>query len=106
MNTEVFPHFIPTYKWIVHKGSNGYEEWCKTILLQDKPGCYLDNVGTQFESCEAELKDFVENSEFCPNLVKMEFRKSLIEKKIPEKKKDDDDAAKDAFNLDELYAET
>ena len=51
--------------------------WCKNVLLQDKPGCYLDNAGINFEgSCEAELNDFVENSPFCPELIKEELMKS------------------------------
>jgi len=50
--------------------------WCRNLLLQDKPGCYLDNVGVNFNgSCEEELRDFVNNSPFCPQLVKEEFEK-------------------------------
>ena len=45
-------------------------------MLQDKPGCTFDNVGKNFQSCEEELRDFVENSPFCPNLVKEEFEES------------------------------
>ena len=70
---EVFPYMIPTYRYVVKKGKPHYEEYCKNLLLQDKPGCTLDTVGKAFSSCEEELKDFVENSEFCPNLVKVEF---------------------------------
>ena len=85
---NVFPHFVPTYKWVVHHSSNNYEEYCKTLLLQDKPGCYFSNVGKNFESCAAELKDFVENSEFCPDLVKQEYYESLSAKREGRKKKD------------------
>ena len=67
---------IPTYRYVVKKGKPHYEEYCKNLLLQDKPGCTLDNVGQAFSSCEEELKDFVETSEFCPNLVKEEFIES------------------------------
>ena len=56
------------------------EKYCKSLLLMEKPGCYLSNVGTEFESCEAELKDFVENSEFCPNVIKENFKESQQEK--------------------------
>ena len=73
---EVFPYMIPTYRYVVMKGKPHYEEYCKNLLLQDKPGCTLDTVGKAFSSCEEELKDFVENSEFCPNLVKVEFDES------------------------------
>merc|ERR1712131_212266 len=59
------PH--PCYKWVVHKSKEQYEKYCRSLLLMEKPGCYLSNIGTEFDSCEAELKDFVENSEFCSN---------------------------------------
>ena len=78
----VFPYFIPTFRYIVHKGKPRYEEYCQNLLLQDKPGCYLDNVGKNFESCEEELKDFVENSPFCPQLVKDEFKESQSKHEI------------------------
>ena len=73
---NVFPYMIPTFRYVVKKGKKNYEEYCKSLLLQDKPGCTLDNVGKNFDSCEEELKDFVENSQFCPNLVKEEFHES------------------------------
>ena len=73
---EVFPYIIPNYRYIVKKGKPHYEEYCKNLLLQDKPGCTLDIVRKAFRSCEEELKDFVENSEFWPNLVKVEFDES------------------------------
>jgi len=74
--SQVFPYFIPTFRYVVHKGKPRYVEYCKNLLLQDKPGSYLDNVGKDFESCEMELKYFVENSPFCPQLVKDEFAES------------------------------
>ena len=74
--SNAFPHFIPTYKYVVHKGKPHYEEFCKNMLLMDKPGCYFQTVGKSFSSCEAELKDFVENSELCPDLLKKEFTES------------------------------
>ena len=73
---EVFPYIIPTFRYVVKKGKENYEEYCRCLLLQDKPGCSFDNVGKMFGSCEEELKDFVENSPFCPNLVKEEFKES------------------------------
>ena len=74
---NVFLHSIPPYRYVVNKDRKNYEDYCKSLLLQDKPGCYLDNVGTgQFKSCQEELKDFVENSEFCPQLVKDDFKES------------------------------
>ena len=75
----------PTFRYIVNKKRPNYEMWCKNVLLQDKPGCYLDNVGKNFEgSCEAELKDFVENSPFIPELIKEEFTKSQAGNEVGE----------------------
>ena len=80
---DVWPHFIPTFRYTVKKGKPMYEEFCRSLLLQDKPGCTLDNVGKvdmdgkKFESCEDELDDFVKNSEYCPALVKEEYEESL-----------------------------
>ena len=92
---KVWPHFIPTFRYTVRKGNKMYEDYCQNLLLQDKPGCTLDNVGkididgNKFENCEAELSHFVENSEYCPYLVKEEFRESQIPT--------DDPAGKDCF---------
>ena len=101
---NIFPYFLPTYKYIVNKSSPHYEDYCKTLLLQDKPGCYFSNVGKNFESCEAELRDFVENSEFCPKLVKEDFKKSQL---LPEKTrgKSDETGKTDDDPLDELLVE-
>ena len=77
------PH--PCYKWVVHKSKEQYEKYCRSLLLMEKPGCYLSNIGTEFDSCEAELKDFVENSEFCSNVIKENFKESQEEKKKKEK---------------------
>ena len=96
---NVFLNFIPSYKYVVHKGKTNYEDWCRYILLMDKPGCTLENVGKSFSSCEEELRDFVENHEFCPEVVKNDFRKS--QKVVDEAK--ETSAAGDAF--DELYLE-
>ena len=98
--SNVFPHFIPSYKYIVHKGKPHYEEFCKNLLLMDKPGCTLENVGELFSSFEEELKDFVENSEFCPNLLKKEFYES---QKVVDESKKEKYVEGDAF--DELYLE-
>ena len=68
-------------------------------MLQDKPGCTIDNVGKNFTSCEEELRDFVENSEFCPNLVKEEFKES-------QKVSDESNQEEDPFIAgDALYVE-
>ena len=66
----------------------------------DKPGCTLENVGISFSSYEEELRDFVENSEFCPDLLKEEFAES--QKTVNERKKEMSFEG-DAF--DELYLE-
>ena len=75
---EVFPYFIPTFRYVVNKSKKYYEDYCRSLLLQDKPGCTFDNVGKNFKNCEEELRDFVENSSFCPNLVKEEFKESQL----------------------------
>lgn len=113
-SVNVFPHFLPTYRYVVNKSKPNYEEFCRCILLMDKPGAYLDNVGNGFESCSEELKDFVENSPFCPQLVKDEFKESQIDVKEPEADNDKDPESKDGKTvkpkkvvqgnaLDELY---
>ena len=104
---NVFPHFIPCYRYIQHKGrgrEERYEEYCKSLLLQDKPGCTIENVGkAPFESCESELLDFVEKSEFCPQYLKAE----VIESQIPKDGHGDKDGDKhEHFGgeaLNELY---
>ena len=80
---DVWPHFIPTFQFPVKKGKEIFEEYCRNLLLQDKPGCTLDNVGKididgiQFDSCEDELAHFVRESPYCPDLIKEEFEDSL-----------------------------
>ena len=50
------------------------------MLLEDTQGFTLDNVGKNFnDSCEKELRDFVENFPLCPNLLKEEFKESQKE---------------------------
>ena len=73
---DVYPYIIPTFRYVIKKGRNNYEEFCRCLLLQDKPGCTFDNVGKNFESCEEELRDFVKTSPFGPNLLKEEFEES------------------------------
>ena len=67
--------------------------WTNQVAIYKK-------VGTLFDTCEEELKDFVDNSPFCPNLLKAEFEQS--QKEVSDKKKEKT-AEGDAF--DELYAE-
>ena len=74
-----FPVFIPVQKFLVKKTNKSYEQNCRNVLLSDKPGCYLNNVGTGFNSFEEELRDFVLNSEHCPPLIKLEFEESQLE---------------------------
>jgi hypothetical protein len=71
------------------------------LLLQDKPGCYLENVGKELESCEAELKNFVENSPYCPQLLKDDFAES----QITTKKRPETETTVGGNALDELYIE-
>ena len=75
----------PFYKYVVHKTNKLYQRYCKSLLLFEKPGCYLSNVGQGFDSYESELKDFVENSEFCPTMVKEDFKESQKEHKKKDK---------------------
>ena len=71
------PVFFPTFKYRVPYRNFKFEDWCRYMLLAEKPGCYLDNVGKNFSSCFEELRDFVENSHCCPKVVKEEFEESL-----------------------------
>ena len=66
----------------------------------DKPGCYMQNVGTLFDKCEDELKDFVNNSPYCPDALKAEFEQS---QRVVSENKKEKSVEGDAF--DELYAE-
>ena len=72
--------------YTVPKDSARYETYCKSTLLFEKPGCYLSNVGEGFDSFHDELKDFVENSEFCSDVIKDEFKDT--QKSAKEKRKD------------------
>ena len=78
-NKTTFPVFTPVPKFPVKKISKSYESMCRCILLSEKPGCYSTNVGTEFQSFEEELRDFVLNSEFCPPYIKKEFEDSQLE---------------------------
>ncbi|MCH2545601.1 MAG: AAA family ATPase [Alphaproteobacteria bacterium] len=99
---NVFPYFIPTYRYVVSCKKPHYQEWCKYILLQDKPGTNLENVGKNFDSCEAELQDFVDNSPFCPQLIKDEFKKSQNYQGLNKEGMIEDHLGD---NMDELYIE-
>ena len=93
-NTPTVPVFIPAPKFPVKKKSNSYENWCKFILLSEKPGCYITNVGKEFQSFEEELRQFVVNSEFCRDLIKEDFEESQLESQedeIPDDISDDED---------------
>ena len=45
-----FPVFSPIQKFHISKKHKSYENWCKYILLAEKPGCYITNVGKGFAS--------------------------------------------------------
>ena len=77
---KIVPIFTPTQKFNVNKKHKSYESWCKYYLLRDKPGCYITNVGKEYQSFEAEFRDFVFNSEFCPPLAKKDFEDSQLER--------------------------
>ena len=104
---KAFLHSIPSYRYIIHKGKRIYEDFCKWMLLTDKPGCTLENVGkAHFESCEEELKNFVENSEFCPELVKKDFYDSQVAVEgDPNEKPYERDAAEDLYKNPETIPE-
>ena len=96
--TQFFvPVIIPVYRYTVPSNHKKFPSYCKSVLLAEKPGCYLQNIGQGFDSVEAEMKDFVKNSEFCPQLIKDEYAECLIkgelenkdQKKDPKKDKDD-----------------
>ena len=73
------PIFSPIQKFNVKKKHKSYENSCRCILLSEKPGCYITNVGNDFQTFEEELRDFVSHSKFCPPLIKQEFEESQIE---------------------------
>ena len=74
-----FPVFSPIQKFQISKKHKSYENWCKYILLAEKPGCYITNVGKGFASFEEELRHFVLTSPFCHDVIKEDFEKSQIE---------------------------
>ena len=67
------PVILPCYIYTVPQGSKNFESYCRTILLTEKPGCYHQNVGQGFNSCQEELEEFISNSEFCPQLIKDDY---------------------------------
>ena len=74
------PVITPCYKWTVGKGSKNFDNYCRTILLSEKPGRYPSNVGSKgtiFESHEDELIDFM-NSPFCPELIKYDYKRCVL----------------------------
>ena len=76
--TKFVPVIIPIFRYPVSpKEKKNFELYCKTILLSEKPGCYPCNVGVGFENFKEELMDFVNNSPFCPQLIKEEFERNL-----------------------------
>lgn len=119
-NKNIFPVFTPTQKFPVKKKAKSYQSWCKYILLSEKPGFYISNDGTNFESYEEELKDFVINSVYCPNLVKHDFEVSQLEDDAekptddvseeedqlmvsPLQNSDDDDIIPTQFQINQLH---
>ena len=93
-NQKTFPVFTPTYHFSIKKKSKSYQNWCWYTLLSEKPGFYITNVQTNFESCEEELRHFVLNSEHCPNLIKEKFEKIQLEdgeEKLADDASDDED---------------
>ena len=66
------------------------------FLLSEKPGFYITNVGADFETYEEELKDFVLNSEYCPQLIKQDFEESQLEDDVENLT---DDASEDEDQL-------
>ena len=58
-----------------------------------------DNVRKNFTSCEEEIRDFVDNSEYCPNFIKEEFKES---RKVSNESNQEEDPfiAGDAFYVE------
>ena len=75
---EVVALISPCFMNVPNKlrSRESFELYCKSTLLEWKPGANPDNLGQDFESIEEELADFVKNSEFCPSFVKTDFEKS------------------------------
>ena len=56
------PVINPTFRYPVPRdiekpGNNQYKKYCRTMLLSEKPGCYLSNIGP-IDDLHNELKDF------------------------------------------------
>ena len=79
--------------------------------LSEKPGCYPSNVGQSspdgIVTYEAEFKEFINNSPYCPELIKYEYKKSVEKaKNLKQKSKDlekNTEAIDDISDDDELY---
>ena len=82
-NSGFVPVINPTFRYTVPRdidkpGSNQYKKYCRTVLLSEKPGCYLGNVGS-IDDVHDQLTDFVKNSQHCPQLIREEFEESQKE---------------------------
>ena len=99
-NKETFPIFTPALHFLGKKTSKSYQNQCRYILLSEKPGFYITNVQTNFESHEEELKDFV-NSQYCPALIREQFQQSQVEDDEQNSTEDEDDEV-DALILSPL----
>ena len=94
--TEFIPVISPCFMrppTNTKKAKDAYELFCRSSLLEYKPGCNPDNIKGGFDSLHEALKDFVSNDDWkdiCPRYLKSDFQIANTKKK---KKKDDANAA-------------
>ena len=75
---EAVPYCTPYFQYIPKcSKKEKHEAYCRTRLLQFKPGANPDNLLTGFENNKDCLQDFVKNDKHCPAFLKDDFETSL-----------------------------
>ena len=99
--TEHFPDFRPGFKKTPNKvQKERFERWATTKMLIYTPGAHPDTILDGFATVEEAMKDFVENSGFCPNHIKDEWE---IANEDKECKNEDSDDEEDSNEFPELF---
>ena len=86
-NTEYIPVISPSFMKPppnTKKAKDAYEMFCRSSLLEYKPGSNPDNIMGSFESLHEALKDFVTNKDWkdiCPTYLKKDFQMANTKKK-------------------------
>ena len=55
MHTTFVPVIIPLFRYPVASNHKKFPQYCKSVLLAEKPGCYPENLGQGFENMQDEL---------------------------------------------------